>query len=96
MATRKPIAKSTGKEVKEVKKVEVKEEGVNVKAMDFVPVWQRLDDPEDVNTHFGRSGMWASSYASRLRKMGVNLKKMAKRGGGGGKRLDVDELNALL
>lgn len=91
----KPVAKPVAKE-EPVSKVRKTRDTENIHAMDFVPVWQKYDSAEDVNEHFGRTGQWASSFASRLRKMKVGLKKMDRVGGGGGKRLNVDELNALL
>jgi len=101
MAVRKAIVSKTAAPVapKAVEKKEVVHREVpNIKAMDFVPIWQKSPDQDSCNQHFGRSGMWASSFACRLRKMGVNLKKMpmGTGGGGGGKRIDVDELNALI
>jgi hypothetical protein len=102
MATRKPIQKQAEKKaepVKQVKKevVEPVKRSKSVKAMDFVGIWQKGECVADVAEHFNRNEQWASGFASRLRKMGVNLKKMPKTGGGGGgKKLDIDELNALI
>lgn len=91
MATRKRTSKSTKQEPKQEPK---QERNGQIKAMDFVPVWQRCHSAEEVAEEFGRDAMWAASFASRLRSKGVSLKKM-KRRGGGGKSLDVDELNNL-
>lgn len=99
MATRKA---RTATKAPETKAPEVKQtkdgRKKQVKALDFVPVWQAAHTAEEVSEAFGREPSWASSFASRLRKFGVNLKKMKRRGGGGGgggKKLDIDELNAL-
>jgi hypothetical protein len=99
MATRKPIATKVVEKVVEVskpKRIVNRVATENIRAMDFVPVWQSSETADDCNEHFGRSGLWASSFASRLRKMGVNLKKMERRSGSGKHRIDVDELNALI
>ena len=92
MATRKrkTTAKTTAKK-EEVKK-ERKEQ---VKAVDFVPVWQGASTAAEVNEHFGREAAdtWAGAFASRLRKLDVPMKKMKR--GGSGSRIDVDELTAL-
>lgn len=91
MATRRKSTKSTGKTAA-AKQPKEKERQEQVKAMDFVPVWQSSDNAADVGEHFGRDAAWAGQYASRLRSMDVDLKKMPR---GSRKGLDIDELNAL-
>jgi len=86
--------KADPKKVKVVE--EAKKELKNIKAIDFVPVWQKSESAKEVGEHWGKDESWASAFASRLRKYGVKLKKMPRGGGGGGKRLDVDELNSLI
>ena len=66
----------------------------NIKAVDFVPVWQQSNSCEQVAEHFGKTALWASMFATRLRAKGVGLKKMER--AVGGRRLDIDELNALV
>lgn len=98
MAVSKKKVSGVAKQEKPVaKKVEeVKESGkrnAQIRAMDFVPVWQACDSASEVAEHFGRDELWASSFASRLRGLGVKLKKMTRKGFS---RLNVDELNALI
>lgn len=84
---------------KVVKEVEEKEtRNKQIKAVDFVPVFQKSESTHEVAEHFDRDILWVSAFASRLRKMGVKLKKMPRTssGGSGGKRLDIDELNSLI
>jgi hypothetical protein len=88
--------KQTSKPVVAAKVERVRTATENIKAMDFVPVWQKSATTADCAETFGRNEMWASSFASRLRKMGVNLKKMPRAHGMGRTGLDIDELNALI
>jgi len=97
VATSKPSAKPAAKPAaKPQAKEEPAERAEQIKAADFVPVWQACDTAMAVAEHFGREAIWASAFAARLRKMGVKLKKMAGLGRGSGRKLDVDELNALI
>lgn len=99
MATVKKNVKAVAKaEPKKVVKAVEKERNSQIKAIDFVPVFQKADSTGEVAEHFGRDILWVSAFASRLRKMGVKLKKMPRQtgGNGGGKRLDIDELNSLI
>lgn len=103
MATRKPIAKQEVKKAEPAKKVvksveEPVKRSKQIKAVDFVGVWQKAESTIEVAEHFDRNTAWASAFAGRLRAMGVKLKKMPRSytGGKGGKKLDIDELNALI
>lgn len=96
MATRKRRTAKQETPKQTPKQEEPKQRRKQVKALDFVPVWQGASTAEQVSAEFGREPSWASAFASRLRGMGVELKKMKRRSrGGGGKKIDVDELNAL-
>jgi len=91
MATRK-TKPAVAKKAEPVKKERNTPRGTPVKAMDFVPVWQGASNADEVAEHFERDSNWASSFASRLRSMGINLKKMSREGRKG---IDIDEMNAL-
>lgn len=98
MVTRKSKKVEEKKVAPKAKVAEVEETTRNaqIKAIDFVTVFKDAEDNAEVAEHFGRNEIWVSSFASRLRKMGVKLKKMPRSGGGGGKRVNVDELNELI
>jgi len=97
MATRKRTsakAKATVPTKAKAKEQEQEKNGsTRVAARDFVPVYQSSATVDEVAEHFGQTLIWVSSFASRLRKLGVNLKKMPR--SGGRRRLNVDELNSL-
>lgn len=92
-----PVTKKAEPAKKVVKEVEATR-NKQIKAVDFVPVFQKSESTHEVAEHFDRDILWVSAFASRLRKMGVKLKKMPRTssGGSGGKRLDIDELNSLI
>jgi hypothetical protein len=61
----------------------------SVPATEFVQKWQGAKSLADAKTLLGDG---ASSRAARMRKAGVKLKEFA----GGGRKLDVAGLNALI
>lgn len=63
--------------------------GPSIPAVDFVKAWQAAGSLEEARKTLGDG---ASSRAARMRKAGVKLKEFA----GGGRKLDVAALNALI
>jgi len=60
-----------------------------VPAMEFVKTWQASASLDEAKAKLGEG---ASSRAARMRKEGVKLKEMP----GGGRKLDVAALNAII
>lgn len=63
--------------------------GPKVPAEEFVVAWQAAESLAEARTKLGPG---ASSRAARFRKAGVKLKEFP----GGGRRIDVKALNALI
>jgi len=67
----------------------------SVSAELFVETWRDCDSADEVAEALMMTKSAVTGRAANYRKLGVELKKMPRAGGGKGSRLDIDRLNAI-
>jgi len=69
---------------------------IRISLEDFLYAHDLSDSVEEVAERTGLGVLSVVQRAAKYRKMGINLKKYARKPGGGGHRFDVSEANAIL